>query len=95
MGEIFLSFRSDSSLKQTFKEHLKEKSAEVTDKTNITQLQKYLEELNNVNDTIKQTKPLFKKYKKSKSYRKISRKISRKTARKIARKSKKRKANRL
>jgi hypothetical protein len=49
----------------------------------------------------------FKKYKKTKSYRKIShksarkisrktsRKISRKTSRKIARKSKKRKANRV
>jgi hypothetical protein len=94
-GEIKKSFSSDSSLEQTFNKHLDEKLAEVTDKTNITQLQKYLEELNNVNDTIKRTKPLFKKYKKSKSYRKISRKISRKTARKTARKSKKRKANRV
>jgi hypothetical protein len=116
-SKILESFKN-AAIRDQYKEDVLLARKKLTDKTDITKLKTLLRELMEFNDQIQafitlESRTLeshaldFKKYKKTKSYRKIShksarkisrktsRKISRKTSRKIARKSKKRKANRV
>jgi hypothetical protein len=108
-SKILESFKN-AAIRDQYKEDVLLARKKLTDKTDITQLKTLLRELMEFNDQIQafitlESRTLeshaldFKKYKKTKSYRKISRKtdrkISHKSARKTARKSKKRKANRV